>query len=141
MPTANPARCSWTEGRRRATSPSILLTNGPAAARLTRLIWRAPYAALAGILGQGRGGCLCEDGRLLGAEPRARVCGPGGNLGLGGTNARPLLARTRLTAAPPGGNDNADLCAATDAVAGRIAQSKSSLAVFPRIVCSRGRSR
>jgi hypothetical protein len=38
-------RYGWTEGRRRATSPSMLWTNGPAAARFTRLIWRAPYAA------------------------------------------------------------------------------------------------
>jgi hypothetical protein len=29
MPTAIPVRCGWTEGRRRATSPSMLWTNGP----------------------------------------------------------------------------------------------------------------
>jgi hypothetical protein len=51
MPTAIHVRCGWTEGRRRATSPSMLWTNGPAAARLTRLIWRAPYAAEASIRG------------------------------------------------------------------------------------------
>jgi hypothetical protein len=38
IPTAIPVRCGWTEGRRRATSPSMLWTNGPAAARLTCLI-------------------------------------------------------------------------------------------------------
>ena len=31
------------EGRRRATSPSMVRTNGPAAARLIRLIWRARF--------------------------------------------------------------------------------------------------